>query len=403
MDIIIENARVLTLDDDDTEYPEADILIRDGRIQALGPGAARGHGGAARVIDGRGKLAMPGLINGHFHSPMNLFKGALVDMPLELYMLFEVPPLAETAASRELAHTRTQLAAVDLLRQGVTAIHDDVFYVPVPTDEEIDGVMSGYADSGIRATATINQSNVVEYAKYPYLAELLPPELRQRMDAAPRVEADAMLALYERYIGQWEGSHGGRIRTAVSCSAPQRVTPEYFRALGELSRRHGIPYQMHILETKLQRVLGREKFGQSLIRYAHEQGVLDERAVVIHAIWIDDADIELLARSGCSVAHNPISNLKIGSGVMPFRRLREAGVNLCLGIDEVPVDDGMNLWTVGKVAGLIHKISDPEYRMVYGSWWGVVGLVPLGTGLVGWCPAYLPFGFSTCAVKNRAV
>ena len=84
--------------------------------------------------------------------------------------------------------------------------------------------------------------------------------------------------------------------------------------------------------------------------------------MVIHAIWVDDEDIELLAASGCTVAHNPISNQKIGSGIMPFRRMRSAGIPICLGTDEATVDDSANMWGVAKAAGLIHKIADPEYR-----------------------------------------
>ncbi len=361
MDIVIRGARVLTLDQQGTEHDEADIVVRDGKIEAIGPNAGERHAADARVVDGRGKLAMPGLINGHFHSPMNLIKGALDDMPLELYMLYEVPPLADTPVTRELAYLRTMLAALDLLKQGVTAIHDDVFCIPVPTEDEMDGIMQAYRDSGIRANVAINHGNLVEYRKLPFLEGLIPPAVRRQMDAASPPDTEELLAINRSFIERWHGAADGRLRASVSCSAPQRVTPDYLAALSELSARYDLPYNMHILETKLQRVFGEEQLGQSLVRYAHEQGVLNQRVVVIHAVWVDEADIACLAESGCSVAHNPICNLKLGSGVMPFRRLRDAGVNICLGIDEVPADDGMNLWIVGKMAGLIHKIADPEY------------------------------------------
>jgi 5-methylthioadenosine/S-adenosylhomocysteine deaminase len=84
--------------------------------------------------------------------------------------------------------------------------------------------------------------------------------------------------------------------------------------------------------------------------------------LVIHAIWVDESDLELLAMSKCTVAHNPISNQKIGSGIMPFRRLRTHDIPICLGTDEASVDDSANMWGAAKAAGLIHKLSDPEYR-----------------------------------------
>lgn len=359
---VIKDARVLTLDEQGTEYALADIVIRDGRIEAIGPGAYDAVAEQApRLIDATGQLAMPGLVNGHFHSPANFMKGALDNWPLELFMLYEVPPLMQEVVSPRFAYVRTMLGAMEMLKQGVTSVHDDCFFVPVVTDGEVDSVMQAYADAGMRATVTLDQPNVIEYGKYPFLEELLLPALRGRMDNVRLMPDAELLAHYDRFIGAWHGKAGGRLRCAVSCSAPQRVTPTYFKALGQLARECDIPYNMHILETRLQRVLGQEKFGKSLVRYAHDMGVLNEQAMVIHAVWIDQDDIDLLADSGCSVAHNPVSNLKIGSGVMPFRRLRAQGVNVCMGNDEAATDDGINLWTVAKVAGLVHNVADPNF------------------------------------------
>ena len=276
-------------------------------------------------------------------------------------MLYEAPPLMESPVSKRFACVRTLLGAAEMLRQGVTAVHDDAFFLPIVTAEETRSVMRAHADSGMRASVALDQRNVVEYAKYPFLEAILPPDVRAPMESAPRMSDAKLISFYERFIADWHGAAGGRLGAAVSCSAPQRVTPAYLQALAELSAHHDIPYNMHILETRLQRVLGQEKLGRSLVRYVHELGVLSERAMVIHAIWVDEHDIALMADSGCSAAHNPVSNLKLGSGVMPFRRLRDAGINLCLGTDEANVDDGVNLWTTIKVAGLIHNVATPDY------------------------------------------
>lgn len=360
---VIRNARVLTLDARDSEHVEADIVFSGNEIKAVGPGAgASATGKGVRTIDGKGLLAMPGLVNGHFHSPGNFMKGALPNTPLELFMLYEVPPLMDRLATPRFAYVRTMLGAIEMLKQGVTAVHDDCFFVPVVTNEEVDSVMRAYGDSGMRATVTLDQPNVVEHQKYPFLKELLPAHLLARMDAVRLMSDTELQDHYHRFIETWHGAAGGRLRSAVSCSAPQRVTPIYFRALGRIARELDIPFNMHILETRLQRVLGQEKFGKSLIRYAHDMGVLNEQAMVIHAIWVDDDDIRLMAESGCSVAHNPVSNLKIGSGAMPFRRLQQAGINVCLGNDEASTDDGINLWTVMKMAGLLHNIGGPDYE-----------------------------------------
>jgi cytosine/adenosine deaminase-related metal-dependent hydrolase len=229
------------------------------------------------------------------------------------------------------------------------------------TPGSIDAIMQAYADAGIRATVAIDQPNVVEYEKYPFLAGLLPEAERRAMDRAPRQSAAELLELYRHLLDRWHGAAGGRLAAAVSCSAPQRVTPDYFAALAELSERHDLPFNVHVLETKLQRVLGQEKYGKSLVRYVHDLGLLDERMMVIHAIWIDAQDVDLLAASGCTVAHNPVCNLRLGSGVMPYYALRAAGVPICLGSDEMNTDDTTNMWYVAKTAALLQTLGSADY------------------------------------------
>lgn len=97
------------------------------------------------------------------------------------------------------------------------------------------------------------------------------------------------------------------------------------------------------------------------MRYTADLGLLSERMNIIHAIWIDEADMDLIAASGATVAHNPISNLRLGSGIMPFRALRDRGVNICLGVDEAIADDAVNMWLVMKTAGMIHSLTNPDW------------------------------------------
>ncbi len=359
--LLIRQARILTMYEP-RQIASGDILIRDGIVQAVGTVAPDAVPAGIRTIDAQGRLAVPGLINAHVHSPGNLMRGCLDGYPLEIFMLYEVPPLAEAAQASRLAYLRTALGAIEMLKLGITTVLDDAFFVPGVTPPAIDAVMAAYRDSGMRATLALDQPNVVEYEKQPFLAELIPPEIRQRMDAAPRQSADELMECYAHLVGKWHGAADGRLATAVSCSAPHRVTPDYFRRLSSLSRERNLPFFVHILETKTQRVFGEEKLGKSLVRYVHDLGLLDERMLVIHAIWIDDADIGLLAKSGCTVAHNPICNLRLGSGIMPFRRLRDAGVHLALGTDEATVDDTHNLWLAAKTAGIVHNIARTDYR-----------------------------------------
>jgi 5-methylthioadenosine/S-adenosylhomocysteine deaminase len=363
MGTLFRNARVLTLDDQLTELDCADILVRGSKIEAIGRDLPVPEDDPdLRIINAAGKLVMPGLINAHVHTPGNFVRGSLDNLPLEIFMLYEVPPLSDNPPDGRTNYVRTMLGTMEMLKLGITSVQDDAFYVPVPTPEAIDGLMQSYADSGIRCVATLDQPNVVEYEKYPYLFDLLPEEIRKGMENAPIMSTRDLLDLYQYSLDRWHNTCGGRVRVGTSISTPHRVKVDYFAALSDLSKKYDIPLNMHILETKLQRVFGEAKYGKSLVRYASDLGFLDERVVVIHAIWVDDFDVELMASAGCSVAHNPVCNLRLGSGVMTFRRHKNAGINICLGSDEACTDDTHNMWIVGKVAGLIHSITHPEYR-----------------------------------------
>ena len=363
MAILIKNARVLTMDDAFNEFQNADIFVEGSKITAIGENLTIPEGeGNLQVIDASGKLAMPGLVNGHIHSPGNFMKGALDDYPLEIFMLYEVPPLSDTPPSLRMNYVRTMLGNIEMLKLGITSVHDDAFHVPVPTEESIDGLMKAYVDSGMRAVVTIDQPNVVEYDKYPFLYGLLPEEIRKSMAEAPRMSTKELLDSYDYQIKRWHNTDNGRVRTGVSISGPQRVTVDYFAALSEMSKKLDVPFDMHILETKLQRVLGQEKYGKSLVKYVHDLGFLDEHVMVIHSIWVDDEDVELMQAAKVSIAHNPLCNLRLGSGVMTWRRLHDHGIPICLGSDEGCTDDTANMWIVGKTAGLIHTLTDPDYH-----------------------------------------
>jgi 5-methylthioadenosine/S-adenosylhomocysteine deaminase len=366
MKTVFRNARVLVMDAADTELALATVVVDGDRIAAVNAQTDIVGAGAPapgdRQIDARGQLLMPGLINAHFHSSVNDLKGSLDSLPLEIFMLFE-SPASRAAVEPRTAYIRTLLGALEMLRGGVTCVLDDAFFVPFPTPAVIDAVMQAYADCGIRATLALDQPNVPEIDKLPFLRELLPPQLLARASESAPLDTAGLLACYQHLIRRWHGQAGGRLRAAVSCSAPQRVTPEYFAALDELSRRDHLPFYIHILETRLQRVLGLTNFGgRSLIRYVHDLGLLSDRLNIIHGIWIDAHDMDLIAAAGSVIAHNPISNLRLGSGIMPFRQLRDRGIPICLGTDEAIADDSISMWGVAKTAGLIHNLSQPDYE-----------------------------------------
>lgn len=339
-----------------------DVLVEGDRITAVGPcGSVRREWEPDSVVAGGGHhVLLPGLVNGHFHSPANHLKGSLPSLPLEEFMLYESPADPSLKPSPREAYLRTMLAALEMLRTGATSVQDDAFLMPSPEPDIIDAVMSAYADCGIRAAVALDQPELPEIDKLPFLGRDAGPALRAALADPPPMDRACLLDAYRHLIGTWHGACDGRLTAAVSISAPQRVSEQYFGDLDALSREHRIPLFAHMLETKVQRVLAAEQprfRGRSLVRYTADLGLLSDRMNVIHAVWVDDADLDLIAGAGAVIAHNPVSNLRLGSGVMPFRRVRDRGIEVCLGIDEAICDDSANLWGVVKMAGLVHNIG----------------------------------------------
>jgi 5-methylthioadenosine/S-adenosylhomocysteine deaminase len=360
---LFRNVLVFASDAESGMAGPADVLITGERIAAVNVGGQGAAPDDTRIVNGSGKLLLPGLINGHFHSSVNHMKGRLPSLPLEIFMLYESPALEALMPTPREAYVRTQLACAEMLRGGVTSVQDDAFFVPRPTPEIVDAVMQAYLDAGIRATVALDEPNVAELDKLPFIADLLPASMRAEL-TAPRVfGAPDLLGIYNHLITRWHGAGRDRLRAAVSCSAPQRVSLDYFHALDELSRAHDLPFYAHMLETKLQRVFGEERLGgRSLICHVADLGLLSSRMNIIHAIWVDDHDLDLIAESGAVVAHNPISNLRLGSGIMPFRRIASRGIPICLGTDEAIADDAVNMWSVAKMTGLIHNLTGSDYH-----------------------------------------
>lgn len=354
--VLIRGGQILTLDDKDAVLPHGDVLIDGDEIVRVGsaiPSPPR-----AEVIDARGRVVMPGLINAHMHSDETLFRGLLDNMPLEVWMLYSLPPLGYGPVPPRLIYLRTLLGAIELLTNGTTTIQDDVSEAPRASLEGSEAVLQAYVDAGIRVSVACNLTDKPYEEKLPFAKALLPSWATQRMRAIPSPPARELLALNEELRRRWHG-RGGRIQLALSASAPQRCTDEFLLGLDDLSRRWRVPLLTHALETKVQVVTGREFYGKTVIEHLADLGVLSDRLSIAHGIWMTDSDIARVAAHGTVVVHNPVSNLKLGSGLLRLRTLLDHGVTVALGTDGSSSNDSFNMFEVMKHTALIHKVSSP--------------------------------------------
>lgn len=356
---LVRGAMILAMGGGSFDSPfVGDILIEGNRISAIDTNLET-PGGAA-VIDGSGKLVMPGLVNAHTHSSETFFRGRYERLPLELWLLYAYPLLMGPLLSPRLVYLRSLLLAMESLKNGVTLMCDDFFDPPRHDHDRLAMVFRAYEDIGIRANVASAVMNVHPLDALPFAREILPAEVQAQLDFGPMIAADAYVEYCEEAFSRFHDDNG-RLRFMVAPSAPQRCTPDLLQACSDLARERHVPFHTHVLETKTQAVTGHEFHGTSLVRYMHDLGILTRNVTIAHAIWVDDADIDLIGESGCAVAHNAISNLKLGAGIAPVRRLMDAGAVLALGTDGVCSNDSARIFDVMRVAALVQSTTGPDF------------------------------------------
>jgi cytosine/adenosine deaminase-related metal-dependent hydrolase len=339
----------------------ADVLVDGELIADVVPSGASDPTAVDRVIDGTDLLLMPGMVNAHIHTEQNTFRGRYRGLPLEVLMLYAYPLTGAAPLDPEMIHLRTLLAGIESLKSGVTTILDDVMEVPHQGLDQLGSVFGAYQEIGMRANVSGHVINRPFFETIPYLEESLPERLREKFLRVPAIGLTDYMDFCAEAVSRFHGGGGGRLRYVVAPSGPQRCTEELLGTVADFSRAHGVPFHIHILETKVQRVTGTRLYGKSLIRLMADLGALHELTSIAHAIWIDDDDIGLIATSGASVAHNPVCNLRIGSGIAPLRALLNAGVNVALGTDGISSNDSCRLFDVMKAAGIVHTLSTDDY------------------------------------------
>jgi 5-methylthioadenosine/S-adenosylhomocysteine deaminase len=358
MAILIEGAHVVTGDAAGSAYDPGDILIEGDRIAWVGPSGQAPvptTGPELEAIDGSRRIALPGLVNAHMHSNESFEQGAYDNLPLELWLIHSYPPIGAQRLSEREHYLRTMICAIESIRSGVTTVQDDLLVVGTEP-EALDGAAKAYRDAGLRAVITVAMWDRPFLDCMPFLRELVPKALAAELDLTPPPPAREQVALFERHYRAWHGA-AGRISIIPAPSGPQRCSDELLRAAAELSARYELPVHTHVLETKTQAVTGQVLYGRTLVEHLDEVGMLTPRFTMNHAIWLTEHDIELLAEHGCSITHNPLSNLKLGSGVCPVRRLLDAGVNVALGTDGTATSDTADMIEAIRTGSLLHKIG----------------------------------------------
>ncbi len=358
MATLIRNGRVLTNDRAQTVHERADILIEGEKIAAIGPDLDVSAHPGIEIVDASRHLVMPGFVDAHMHSNEGFEMGRYDNLPLEIWLSEVYPPFGARQLSWEEHYLRAMLVAIVSVKSGVTTLQDDcinMFFDPAA----LDATATAYRDLGLRASITSSMWDHSFLDGLPFLREIMPPELQARLEALPQVPWQEQIALFRHHHGKWHETDG--IRIILGPCGPQRCSDALMEEVAGISADLDLPIHCHVLETKTQAVTGEEFYGKTLVTHLDDVGAMTHRLTMNHAIWLTDDDIAIMGEAGCSTTHNPLANLKLGSGVSPIRRLKQAGVNVALGCDGVASADTADIFHAIKSAAMLHKIGGFDY------------------------------------------
>ena len=332
-DLVLAGGDIL-LHEDGWRVMRADVVVRAGRIQAVGGSGSQADGAPKQVSvrDCAGCLIIPGLIQAHIHLCQTLFRGLADDLRLEEWLVRRIWPL-EAAHTDESVYWSAMLGGAELLLGGTTAILD------METVRHTDAAFRALERIGIRATAG---KCLMDAQPAGAPLELVEP-------------TDDALAEAERLAQRWHGAAGGRLR---ACFAPRFVpscSGPLLRAASDLAERFGAQLHTHAAETIVEREMVLRTTGMEEIAYLDSVGVSGTRAALAHCVWVEPHEIAALARQGTNVVHCPSSNLKLGSGVARVPEMLGAGCRVALGADGAPCNNRLDVFAEMRLAALIQK------------------------------------------------
>ena len=332
-----------------------EVLVEDGVIRATGTGLTAPEG--TPVFDARGLLMHPGLINAHTHGHTGLAKGMGDQWTLEL-LLAAAPWIGGNRTTEDKKLT-TLICAAEMVAKGCTAAYDLYYEFPLPSREGLDAAAAAYAEAGMRAVIAPMVADRTLYEAIPGLLDALPGPLQAQVARLRMMPAEQTLGAIAAVLQHWRWS-GQDILPAVAPTIPLHCADAFLCGCARLAREHGVGLHSHVGESKVQALVGREKYGRTLVAHLDHLGLLGPDFTAAHGIWLDNDDFRRLADHGASLAHNPGSNMRLGNGMFRLRQALDAGCNIGLGTDGASSADNQNMYEAMRYASLLSKVRDPR-------------------------------------------
>ncbi|MBK7529505.1 8-oxoguanine deaminase [Piscinibacter sp.] len=341
--LLIRNAALLvTMDETRREIAGGGLFARDGVIEAVGPGDSL-PATADEMIDARGQIVIPGLVNTHHHMYQTLTRVIRPAQDCELFEWLRTLYPIWSGLTPEMVHVSTQTAMAELLLSGCTTSSDHLYIYPngVRLDDSIEAAVEiGMRFHAARGSMSVGQSQGG-----------LPPD--RVVEREPDILADT-----QRVIERWhDPKRFAMQRIVVAPCSPFSVSRELMRDAALLARAHGVSLHTHLAENDNDIAYTREKFGCTPVEYAEQLGWLGRDVWHAHCVKLDEAGIALFARTGTGVAHCPGSNMRLASGIAPIRAMRDAGVPVSIAVDGSASNDSGHMLGEARLALLLQRVA----------------------------------------------
>ena len=335
-----------------------DILIENGLISAVG--TVRDVPTDAVIIEGRDRLVAPGLVNAHWHSPMQLSHGTSDRMNHKVFMWENQVDTANR--SQEEVYISATIGCLQMLKTGTTSTIDH-FPEQGFGIEDVETVVRAFSDCGMRAVVALRIFDG-EYSDILPPPERMSDALREALKTgnslAPRPMQES-LDLVREAIARCDGA-AGRIRIFPAPSNPMRCSDALLVACQSIADEHDTGVHCHLLETRTQAQLAQALYGRTMLEHMDAIGAYSSRWSNAHCNWVSDSDIAIMAKHQAVAVFNPESNLKIGSGVPPIPKLLAAGVPCALGADGASTNDNLIMHDAMQLAAILHRPSEPDRK-----------------------------------------
>lgn len=323
MSILIHNCTAALMDEAGTVLPDAFVAVEGTQITYVG--AQRPQGSFEEEIDGEGGVLMPGFVNAHTHVPMTAMRGYGDGNNLQDWLHNYIFPVEARWDDRAI-RCCTDLGLAEMIASGVTCIADMYGHSPAIAQE--------VAAAGISANLSVGGVQFTD-------------------DFNPDTHNDCRVQ--RELTEQWHGYNDGQILVDASVHGEYTSHQQLWRWMAGYAREHGLGMHVHISETRSEHEECLARHGKTPIQVLNDYGVWDGRAIAAHCVWTTPEDWAIMAEKGISAVHNPMSNLKLGSGIAPVPAMKKAGVNVCLGTDGVSSNNCTDFFGDLKLAAILHN------------------------------------------------